>query len=135
MILELTLIVILQAIGVCFSVGKKCLALDKLCPHDTLTYVFNMFWREDRITVLLSGVILVFNIVIHVIIAVYVPGLYNTAVPIPASNVLSLLPNFSVPYLIIAFGFALFLGFTGQGFMYKLFGKLEKKVVDNLKLD
>ena len=134
-VLEFFLIIVLQAIGVSFNIGKKVLELDKKCPDDSVGDVFRMFWKDDRFTVMLSGVIVLFDLVVHLIIAVYAPSVRAAEVSIPMSNVMSFLPDLKVPYLIISFGIALLLGYGGQALMYKLFGKLEKKVTENLKLD
>lgn len=134
-LLEFFLIIVLQGIGVFFQVMKKVKELDKICPDDALADVFRMFWKEDRVTVFMSVGILALDLVVHLIIVVYAPAVRDTAVPIPASNLFSFLPDFSIPYLIISFVIALFLGYAGQAFMYRLFGKLEKKVTENLNLD
>lgn len=133
--LEFFLIVTLQLIGIGFGILQKVLELDKKSPNDTLGEVFAMYWAADKITVFISGLIVLLDLVIHLIITVYAPSVRDVIVSIPLNQLVTFLPDIKIPYLVISFVVAFLLGFFGQKLFYKILGKLEKKVEEKLKLD
>jgi len=115
--MEYALIILFQILGIGFSVGQKVLELDKLSPDDTLNDVMKLFWHKDRVTILMSILVLVFNLTVHFTIEEYAPQLLDGEY-----------------HMLWSFGIALLLGFTGQKLIYKALGKAEgivnKKIED-----
>jgi len=119
--MEYALIFILQLLGIGFHVGQKVLELDKLTPDDGLRDVLNLFWKDDKITVLISVLlILPLNIVLYYILLNYGPDsviLYDY-------------------FDLIFFAVSLTLGYSGQRIVYGALGKAvifaEKKINDKL---
>lgn len=134
-VLEFVLICILQFLGIGLGILQKVFELDKKSPDDTLNEVFSMYWATDRIPVFISAFILVLNLVVHLIIVVYAPGVRDVVVTIPLSKLVSFFPDVHINYLVISFVTAFLVGFFGQKLFYKILGKLEKKVEEKLKLD
>ena len=127
--MEYVLILILQIIGCSLHVLQKVKELDKKFPDDTLAEVFDTFLKSDRITLIISGVIALGNLVAHYIVATYYPESVNWIVTVPVVG-------WQVPYIIAGFITALALGYFGQVLFYALFGKAEKVLmnkIDNLK--
>lgn len=116
--MEYLFIVILQLLGIGFQVGFKVYELDKKFEDDTLEDVFSTFWKADRITVFISGLILLLNLVVHLIVDEYAPKIREWEY------------NGFVNYYIIAFFLALLFGYGGQRILYHYFGKAEKVLTD-----
>lgn len=133
--LEFFLILILQSIGISFGVLQKVLELDKKSPDDSLSDVFSMFWKTDRVTVLISSLVLSLQLVAHLIFLVFAPSVREISVVIPVSNWITFFPDIPINYLVVSFFGAFLLGFFGQKFVYKVLGKFEKKVIEKLNLD
>lgn len=114
--MEYLIISILQLIGISLHVLQKVLELDKKFENDTLGSVFAMFWKTDRVTLIISFVILCLNLVVHYIIEDYAPQLRE-------------IDN----WVLYGFGLALLLGYAGQRLVYKYLGKAEE--VLNKKID
>lgn len=118
--MEYVLIIILQIIGCGLHVLQKVMELDKKFPDDTLGDVFSMFWKTDRVTLIISFFILCLNLVAHYIIEVYAPQIRE-------------IEN----WVLYGFGLALLLGYAGQRLVYKYLGKAEevlnKKVENKLQ--
>jgi len=106
------IITILQVIGIGLNVLQKVLALDKLAPDDSLKDVFVLFWKNDRITVLISGFVLALNLVAHYVIGEYGP---------------ESITGYEY-YDLISFGIALLLGYIGQRKIYEWLGKAEQAI-------
>ena len=118
--MEYVLIIILQAIGISLNVLQKVMELDKNYPDDSLSDVFETFWKKDRVTVFISLVVVVLNVVGH-----YIAENYTKA-------------HESIEYYdLYTFGIALVLGYAGQWLIYKWLGKaaeaLDKKVESKLQ--
>lgn len=119
--MEYLLIFILQLLGIGFHAGQKVLELDKLSPDDTLFDVGKLFWKEDKITVIISVfLILPLTLVTYYILQDYGPDSVS-----------------GYEYFdLISFGFALVLGYAGQRIVYGALGKAvnfaEKKINDKL---
>lgn len=107
--MDYILIIILQFVGIGLHVAQKCLELDKVCPNDTLGDVFSMFWKRDKITLFISGFVLILNLAAHYIVEVYTPEV----------TVMKYYPLYS-------FGIALVFGYAGQRVIYKYLGSAEK---------
>ncbi len=119
--MEYLLILVLQLLGIGFHVGQKVLEIDKLSPDDSLTDVMKIFWRADKVTILISVLIIALNEVSHYIIHVYAP-----------KNITGW------QYFDLAsFAVALVLGYSGQRIIYGALGKAvdfaEKKISDKLQ--
>lgn len=106
--MEYVMVFILQALGISLSATQKMLELDRKFPEDKLSDVINLFLKEDRITLMISGIVLLFNLVAHYIVDTY------TDLPISVEY-----------YPIWAFGIAFVLGYAGQRIIYKYLGKAE----------
>lgn len=106
--MEYVIVFILQALGISLSATQKMLELDRKFPDDSLSDVINLFLREDRITLIISGIILIFNLVAHYIVDSY------TELPLVVEY-----------YPIWAFGISFVLGYAGQRIIYKYLGKAE----------
>lgn len=106
--MEYLIIFVLQSIGIGLHAAQKMLELDKKFPDDSMNDVINMFLREDRITLVISGLVLAFNLVAHYIIDTY------TELPLAVEY-----------YPIWAFGISFVLGYAGQRIIYKYLGKAE----------
>jgi hypothetical protein len=117
--MEYALITILELIGIGLHVGQKVHELDGKFENDTLKQVFGQFWNSDRVTVFISGLVLLLNLVVHYIIEVYAPSIRDMKY-----------------YDLYSFGIALVLGYAGQRLIYKYLGKAEevlnKKVEEKL---
>lgn len=118
--MEYALIFVLQLLGIGFHVGQKVLELDKLKPDDSLADVFKLFWKEDKITTFISGLILILNEVLYLILLDYGP---DSLVKYEYFD-------------LIFFALSLVLGYSGQRIIYGALGKAvsfaEKKVSDKL---
>ncbi len=114
--MEYVLIIILQVIGCSFHVGQKAIELDKKFPDDTLQDVINELLKSDRITLIMSGFVLLLNLVTHYIIDTYAPQVRDTVIHLPVVD-------WDVPYVIASFITALILGYAGQWLIYKWLGK------------
>ncbi len=119
--MEYLIIFALQILGIGFHAGQKVLELDKLTPDDSLTDVFKLFWKSDKITVLISVLlILPFAELGYFILVGYGPDL---------------IVNYEY-FDLIAFAASLILGYAGQRLVYGALGKAvdfaEKKVNDKL---
>lgn len=112
--MEYLLIVILELLGIGFHAGQKVLELDKKSPDDSLSDVFSLFWESDRITILISGLVLALNVVGHYIMEEYAPAHITQW----------------EYYDLSSFALALLLGYFGQRKIYQLFGKAET-FIDN----
>lgn len=106
--MEYILIIILQLIGCGLHVAQKVSELDKKFADDTLQDVFNEFLKSDRVTLIISALVLVLNLVSHYIVNVYTN--YGT------------LENYDLYSFIAAF----ILGYAGQRLVYKYLGKAEE---------
>ena len=53
--MEYLIVFILQALGISLSATQKMLELDRKFPEDKLSDVINLFLKEDRITLMISG--------------------------------------------------------------------------------
>jgi len=119
--MEYALIFILQLLGIGFHVGEKVLELDKLSPDDSLGDVMKLFWKTDKITLFISGLIIGLNLVAHYIVLDYAPKSITEW----------------QYYNLVSFGIALILGYAGQRLVYGALGKAvvfaEKKVNDKLQ--
>jgi len=118
--MEYVLIVVLQLLGIGFYVGQKVMELDKLTPDDSLPQVFAMFWKTDRITMMISALVLLLHLVGHYIAEDY------TDYPSTVEN-----------YSLWSFGIAFVLGYAGQFLIYLALGKAvgkAKRVLEE-KLD
>jgi hypothetical protein len=108
--MEYVLIIVLQLLGFGLHVGQTIMKLDALKPDDTLGQVFGEFWKTDRITVLISAVILLLCLVVHYIVGEYT-DLHDTV----------------EYYELKSFGVSFVLGYAGQFLIYLALGKAVDK--------
>ncbi len=120
-------IFIFQLLGIGFHVGQKAIEIDKRTPGDTLKDVFGIFLRENLITLIMSGLVLILDLCFHAALDVY------TLIPDKPVDIFEL---FTLPYEIVAILSSFLLGYAGQRLIYKLLGKaegvIEKKLEDKL---
>lgn len=118
--MDFLLIFILQILGISLHVLQKCVELDKKFHDDSLGEVFKTFWQNDRITLLISLVVLTLNEVTHFITARY-------------STFAETMENYYLWSFVVAF----VLGYAGQRVIYRYLGKAEeflnKKVENKLQ--
>jgi hypothetical protein len=106
--MEYFLIFILQVIGCGLHVAQKVLELDKKFHDDSLETVLKEFLKTDRVTLIISALVLALNIVVH-----YIVGEYSDFDEIEY-------------YDLYSFGLAFVLGYAGQRLIYKYLGKAEE---------
>lgn len=121
--MEYFLICALQIIGCVSHVLQKVFELDKKFPDDTLGDVFHEFWKSDKVTLLISLLILFADLLGHFIVSHYFPSSKDWEIIIPVVG-------WHVPYIIAHFIFALAIGYGGQRVFYKWLGKAEKILSD-----
>ena len=118
--MEYAIIIILQVIGVGFSVMERISKIGDKQPTFTRHEIVNAFWVEDWDTLIVSGLVLALNLVAHYIVEHY--------------TVIFLENDYAQLY---GFGIALIMGYAGQRLIYKYMGSaekfLDKKVDDRLK--
>lgn len=117
--MEYLLIIFFQCIGVLLATLQVIRELDKLKSGDTWPDLFKMFWEQDKVTLAISGAILLLHLGIH-----FAVDYYNLADFILTRNY----------YLLINFSLALVIGYGGQWLVYQVLGKavdFVKKKVDN----
>lgn len=106
---------IMQLLGIGFHVGQKIITIGNNFPDKTVGDVIRVFWKEDWDTLAISGLVLLLDEMIHVVINGYAPHVTE-------------FPNF---YL-YSFGAALLMGYAGQRLVYKFFGSAEKFLGDQI---
>lgn len=123
--MDYLIIIFLQLLGLSFRVTQSMIEIDKRSPTDGPSEVFAIFIKEDWLTLFISGVVLLFNLITHYIV--------DTYTDVPNTYTLSVL-GLTIPYIILAFAFAFFLGYGGQWLLFKVLGKtkdiIEKKIDD-----
>jgi hypothetical protein len=124
--MEYVFIILLQAIGISLHVLKKVMELDSKFPDDTLADVFTAFWKSDRITIIISGVLLILHLTTHSMVETYWPSVRNTSITIPFFDI-------DVPYVLASLITAFGVGFFGQMLFYRIMGKAE--AILNKKID
>lgn len=93
-------------------------AIDKRCANDGMKDVWKAFWDEDKITLLGSAGILLFQFVAHAAIDHYDLSIKNSVLEF------DFWPN-RITYIGGSLILALVLGFGGQGILYGTLGKAE----------
>ena len=93
--------------------------IDMRCANDSFTDVLKAFWQEDRITIVGSGVILVFQWVTHGAIHYYNLPIANRIFEFDFWP----LSGMKIPFIGLSLGLALLLGFCGQAILYGALGK------------
>jgi hypothetical protein len=114
--MEYLLIIALQLIGISLHIMQKIGELDDKHPTKPLSEIRIIFWREDYNTVIVSGIVLLLNLIVHYILSAY--------------STISTVKH----YHLWAFGFAFVLGYAGQRLIYRYLGTAEKylnKKVEN----
>lgn len=117
--MEYILITAFQIIGIGFQVLFKVIELDKKFQDDSMWQVTVEFWKSDKFTLILSGLIIFANLVVHFVVHEY-------------TDFENSIPN----YALYNFGIALVLGYAGQRIVYKYLGKAESVLTSKAdKLD
>lgn len=119
--MDYIIIIFLQFLGIALLITQKMIEIDKRSQTDGPREVFAIFLKEDWITLLISGVVLLFNLIAHYIVDEYTDVPATFSVTIPVINVV-------VPYIILAFGFAFFLGYGGQWLIFRALGKTKAAI-------
>lgn len=129
--MEYFFIIVLNVIGITLHALKQVMELDKKFPNDTLSEVFGVFWKSDRITLIISGVLMILHITVHAMVEFSWPSVRDTVFTIPFIDV-------KVPYAPASFITAFAIGFFGQMMFYRFMGKAEaylnKKAEDKSKI-
>lgn len=124
--MDYALIFILELIGIGLYVMKIVLELDKKSPDDSKLDVLKLFWNLDGFTLIISGIILVFNEVFHLIMEMYGQKAIAYVDNLPYIN-----------YHLVSFIIAFLLGYFGQAKIYGWLGKAEvyidKKIESKLQ--
>ncbi len=107
--MEYLIIIILQLIGIGFHIGQSIVALGDKFPNETPTSTFKTFFKEDWDTLMISGLVLLLDVMIHVVM-----------------DYLDVDPFTEGWMLYAPFAFALVMGYAGQRIIYKFFGTAEK---------
>lgn len=103
------LIVLLQLLGISFHVMQKVISLGDKFPEYSPKAIFKVFFAEDWDTLIVSGLVLISNVVLHYVL-IYIN--YN--------------PFTEGWWVAAPFGLAFVLGYAGQRLIYKFFGTAEK---------
>lgn len=110
MILLLCFVFFSQLFGIFFHVGQKVLEIDARTPDDTLSQVISVFLKENIISLILSGGILLLDLFAHIVLSVYTE--------IPSKDVVVPVVDWSLPFPLVAVGVSLLIGYTGQRGLY-----------------
>lgn len=108
--MEYALIFILESLGVGYHVMQKVISLGDKYPTETPKSIFKIFWREDWDTLMVSGLVLITNLVGHYIVferlqmVLWQEWYYQLA-----------------PYVLSLLG-----GYAGQRLIYRFFGSAER---------
>ena len=117
------LIVILQLLGISFHVMQKVVTLGDKFPEKTVRQIFLTFWQEDWDTLMISGLILLLDVVAHFVIFDFLH------IPLPPEWYWQIGP----------FVIALVMGYAGQRLIYKWFGSaeqfLDKQVTGRMEIN
>ena len=120
--MDYLLIFTLQLLGICFHVMQKVISIGDKYLDKHPSEVFKVFLKEDWDTLVVSGLVLFLDIVVHYIITNYVPPLAIIQWEY---------------FMLSSYGLALLLGYAGQRMIYKYFGTaerfLDKQVNDRLQ--
>lgn len=124
--MEYALIIILQFLGIGFSVMQKVSALSDKYPNETRKGIIDMFFKEDWDTLFCSALVLIGNLTCHFIIDLYFPSVRDSGVSIPGTSIV-------IPYLGASFLAAFGFGYFGQRIIYKVLGTAEKKISEKIQ--
>lgn len=114
--MEYLIIFALQFFGIGLNVAQVLLALDKLSHDDSFKDIWKLFWQRDKVTLIISGLVLGVDELAHFIFSYYdAPFTHHEY------------------YIFISFGIAFVLGYAGQRLIYKYLGTAEKFL--NKKID
>lgn len=104
--MEYVITILAQVFGILFHNFLKIDEIDKRRDDDTFWDVLTVFYRENILSLILSGVILLFTVFVHFVIGYY-------------SDI-----NETIPYYdLIGAGVSLVLGYQGQKLVYKALNK------------
>lgn len=111
--MEYVIMTIAQIFGILFHTYLKIKEIDDRRDDDTFWEVLTVFYRENVLSLMLSGVIILFTAFIHFVI-----GYYSDL-------------NLTIPYYdLMGAGVSLVLGYQGQKIVYKALNK-GTDIVDN----
>lgn len=110
--MEFVLIIVFQLFGIGFHIMQKIMVIDKENPGITRKEIFNIFFKEDWDTLIISAMILFMHLVVHYVIDSYTPQ-FRAKI------------NY---YSLYVFGSAFMLGYLGQRWVYKWLGSAEEKI-------
>ena len=117
--MEYFIIIILQFLGIGFHVMQKISEIGNLHKEKRRPEILDAFMREDWDTLIMSGLVLILNLVVHYILEEYAYEITE-------------IKN----YYLYTFALAFILGYAGQRLVYKYLGSAEtflNNKADNLK--
>lgn len=114
--MEYFFITLFQLLGVAASVGQTIYTLDKKIPEKTAKEIFNLFMENEWSSLLISGVILITDLSVHLVLNTYFPQWHSAMVLVP-------LLDFQVPFVVASILASLILGYGGQWLFYKWLNK------------
>lgn len=123
--MEYFIVFFLQLLGILFHVAQKVNALDKQYPEKTIKQIYGQFFENDWSSLSVSVLVLVTDLVTHGILNTYFPGVMNTMVNVPMTEI-------QVPLIVLSFIGAFVLGYAGQRLAYKYLGKAEQYLNDKV---
>ena len=121
---EYIFIALFQIVGVLFNAGQVIMKLDKE-HQETLEEINRRFFKSEKISLMLSGLILFTHLVCHAAVDLYFPSVREATFMLPFFEI-------TIPYLGLSFISAAVLGYAGQRIVYKYFGKLEQSLTKKL---
>lgn len=114
--MDYILIIALQLIGIGLHVAQKINVIDKKYPEFSMKECITTFFNEDWITLFVSSLVLLLNLIVHFIVHEYSP---KTRTWEWATLEL-------VNYYTLSFAVALCMGYFGQRKIYQWLGSAEK---------
>lgn len=115
------IILAIQFLGISWHLGEKLMEFDKQLPDDSLWDVFKMIWKSDKISILIS----------FLLIPASTELLYYVVINYAPDN-LTKTDYFTLGF----FGLALVFGYSGQKKIYGILGKMsdvvDKKIAAKL---
>ncbi len=111
--MDYALIFVFQIIGIGIQTIPKLFELDKKSVDDS----FRLYWKHDKFLIILSGLIIVFDEVVHFVAENYAQDFVS---------------SLGEKYHLISFAVALMLGYAGQRILDKVLGRAEQVINDKI---
>lgn len=114
-----------QLIGVGFHVGQRVIEIDKRIEGDTWKDVINVFVKENLISLFISALVLLSDIMIHLALSTYTD--------IPSKPITVPVLEWNLPFAIVAILWSWLMGYAGQRIIYSILGKAEHIVIKKVE--